>query len=139
MQPNIRVDAGGGQLRGHNITLPEFLHADYSPVRGSWILDDTALERVEAELPNAVSTSAWKSHSGGWLAFTIGVARDRMGRAGFRWGGSGCYDGVARDRMAWAGLRWGGSGWCDGVARDRMGWAGVRWGGSDWSPVHALH
>ena len=31
-------------------------------------LVDTALERTEAALSTAVSTSAWKPHSGEWLA-----------------------------------------------------------------------
>ena len=35
------------------------LHGSHSPLRSSQMVVDTALERAEAELSNAVSTSAW--------------------------------------------------------------------------------
>ena len=44
------------------------MHANHSLLRGFWMLGDTALERAEAELSNAVSTSAWKSDNGERLA-----------------------------------------------------------------------
>ena len=34
------------------------LHANHLPQRGFWMLVDTALERAEIELSNAVSTTA---------------------------------------------------------------------------------
>ena len=45
------------------------LDSDHTPLRRSQMLVDTAFERGEAGLFNAVSTSARKPHSGEWLAF----------------------------------------------------------------------
>ena len=59
-------------MRGSVLGLADpssLLHADHSPLRSSQMLVDTALERAEAELSNAVSTTAWKTHTGEWLAF----------------------------------------------------------------------
>ena len=41
------------------------LQANYSPVRAFQAVVDTALERAEAELSNAVSTIIWELHNGG--------------------------------------------------------------------------
>ena len=46
------------------------MHAYHSPLRGSHIRVATALERAETELSKVVSTSAWRSYIGEWLAFT---------------------------------------------------------------------
>jgi hypothetical protein len=35
------------------------------------MLIDTALKRAEAELSNAVSTSAWEPHSGEWWRASV--------------------------------------------------------------------
>ena len=43
---------------------PVHLHADHSPLGSSQMLVDTALERAEAELSDALSMSIWKPHSG---------------------------------------------------------------------------
>ena len=40
------------------------LHTNHLPLRSSQMLVDTALERPEAELSNAVSTTAWKARNG---------------------------------------------------------------------------
>ena len=47
-------------MRRRSISLADpLIHADHSPLRSSQMVVDTALERAEAELSNAVSTSAW--------------------------------------------------------------------------------
>ena len=59
-------------LRGPHIDHADassLLHADHSPLCNYPMLIDTGLERAEAELSNAVSTSAWKLVGGVWLAF----------------------------------------------------------------------
>ena len=57
-----------GDLRSPNMNPADsssLLNADHSQLGSSQMLVDTALERAEAELSNAVSTSTWQPHSGG--------------------------------------------------------------------------
>ena len=59
--PRTPTQASGLKLRGRNIHLAEFcsfLNASLSPLCSFQMLVDTALQRAEAELSNAVSTSA---------------------------------------------------------------------------------
>ena len=42
---------------------------NHSPLCGCQALVDTALESPASALPNAVTTSTWKLHSGEWVAF----------------------------------------------------------------------
>ena len=64
------------------------MNANNLPLSCLQMLIDAALERAEPELSNAVSTSAWKPHSGTWL-----VLKSELASAGFmcgplsKWGG----------------------------------------------------
>ena len=67
--------AESSELRDEEISLTDsssLLHASHSPLRGLQVLVDTAVERAEAELFNAVSTSSWRPRmASGWRAKVI--------------------------------------------------------------------
>ena len=58
------------RYRGSVLMLAGWSSLLHLSLRGSQVFVDTASERAEAELSNAVSTRAWKPQSGEWLAFT---------------------------------------------------------------------
>ena len=61
------------------------LHTEHSRPRSYQMLVDTALERAEAELSDAVSTSTWKSRSGKWLVFKSELEPAGIGRGFLTW------------------------------------------------------